>query len=422
MPLLSTTLCPARPPLRPLLLGLLLLFGGQLVAQQLDLVRLKDRRRIEIPFRLENDFIIIDVVLNDRYPLNFLIDTGAENSILLDKQKADALDISYRRRFEVRGSDVDSLLVAHLATGVNLRLADRLLARNRTILVLERNYFDFSATTGVDIHGIIGGDFLMRFVVEFDYRRHILTLHEPAEYRPSRGHVRVPAEFVRHRPYLFLPTGVNDAEQTRRRKLLLDTGASLPLLLHTFADTSDADLPALLVPTSIASGLGGQLSGNVGRTKLVRLARRNLTDVVTYFQEVDSTMQFLNRREGIIGNRILSRFNVAVNYPARAVYFRPEGRRWRRDFRFNRTGINIVAGGRHLNHFYVSNVVAGSPGERAGLRPGDRIRRLNGTPSLLLSMASIMRRFEGKAGKRLTLRLERNGRLIDTGLVLEDLI
>jgi hypothetical protein len=110
------------------LLGLLLaltLVPGESVAQKLDMKVLGKAKRIELPFILENDFIVLPVLVNNVVPLRFILDTGAENTVLLEKQVTDLLDISYRRTFEVRGADVDSILTAYLATGVNLRIANR---------------------------------------------------------------------------------------------------------------------------------------------------------------------------------------------------------------------------------------------------------------------------------------------------------
>ncbi len=383
---------------------------------------LGNRSQIEIPFALENDFIVIPVLLNNQMPLRFIIDTGAENTVILDKTVTDILNVDYRRTFEVRGADVDNTLIAHLATGIDMRLADRLLARNRTMLVLDENYFNFERITGTNIHGIIGGDFLMRFAVEFDFRRQILRLHDPKSFRPKKKFSKVDATFIRNRPYLNLSIGVLRPEGERRR-VLLDTGAGLSLLMHTFADTTDVDLPVQTVPAYIASGLGGTLQGSVGRARTVKLADRRLNDVVTYFQEVDTVAaQFLNKREGIIGNRLLKRFTVIIDYVRQEVYLRPIGRQWKKKFKYDRSGISVLAGGNNLRKYSVSSVVPDSPADRAGVRVRDRLRAINGISTSLLSLENIINKLEGKPGKRIKLRIYREGRLEELTFVLEDLI
>lgn len=393
-----------------------------LTAQRLDMKMLGNYKRIEIPFALENDFIVIPVLLNDQVPLRFIIDTGAENTVLLDKAVTDLLDVSYRRKFKVRGADVDTELTAYLATGVNMQLADRLLARNRSVLVLEENYFNFERITGTLIHGILGGDFLMRFVVEFDFRRQLMILHDPSKFKVRNSYVEASSTFIRNRAYLNTSVGVL-REITSERKLLIDTGAGLSLLMHTYPDTTSIDLPLQTIPTFIATGLGGTMEGSVGRSRVVKLGNKRLSNVITYFQEVDTTgLSFLNEREGILGNRILKRFTLVIDYVRHRVFLRPEGKRWKDKFTYDRSGISLLAGGDDLRKYSVSSVVPDSPADRAGIRVRDRIRAVNGINTNLLTLEGIIRKLEGKPGKRIRIRYYRAGRLEEVTFRLEDLI
>ncbi|SER19682.1 aspartyl protease family protein [Neolewinella agarilytica] len=394
------------------ILAALTLVPGWVKGQRLDLKRLGKGKTIQLPFELVNDFIVINVLLDNVMPLRFIVDTGAENTVLLEKEISDLLQVNYQRTFNIRGADVNAELTAYLATGVDLRLADALLARNRSMLVLEENYFNFQRIIGSNIQGILGADFLMRFVVEIDYRKGYITLHEPRSYKPGPRHVEVPAGFIRNRAYLNLPIAVS-ANEVSPRKLLLDSGAGLTLLIHTFGDSTSTatDLPALTVPTYIGNGLGGSLEGSVGRSRAVRLAGRELNGVVTYFQPLDTAgMAFLNDREGIVGNRILKRFNVVIDYIRNKVYFKPEGGYWKRRFRFDRSGMSIIAGGQNLRTYNVANIVPGSPADEAGIRVGDRIVAMNGTSVSFIGLGTLIRKLEGKVGKKIKIRYERDGK------------
>ena len=163
--------------------------------------------------------------------------------------------------------------------------------------------------------------------------------------------------------------------------------------------------------------------GSVGRTRTVDFGDRRMDGVVTYFQEVDTAeMKFLNRREGILGNRILKRFSVVIDYVGQRVYVRADGRQVRRKFTYDRSGLTVLAGGDNLRKFSIANVVPGSPADRAGLRVSDRLRAINGISTGLLSLENIVRKLESKAGRRVRLRIYRAGRLYDYEFTLEDLI
>ena len=410
------------PRLLRALLPLLLLplLPSPLAAQALD-IEGADRRKIEIPFRLENDFIVLDIVFNRRLPMRFLLDTGAENTVLLDKSVTDAMDMEYLRRYEVRGSDIDNPLVAHLVAGIQLDMGEALTAYNRTMLVLEENHFNFEGITGVGIDGILGGDFLRRWVVRLDFKNQKLILLDPVRFRPARKSVEVPSTFVRNRAYVNIPVGVRSPRPITR-KLLIDSGAGLPLLIHTFEEDDVDDLPEQVVETSIASGLGGNLNGSVGRSRYLSIGGKELGEIVTYFQPTDTTLSFLNQREGLIGLRILKRFTVTIDYVHQKVYFQPEGRRWKARFAFDRSGMGLVAGGDNLSRYIVSNVVNGSPADRAGVRVGDRLRRINNIPAILIGLGGVLRRLESPSGTKVRLRFEREGRLFEVAVVLEDII
>ena len=405
-----------------LLILAFILFQQNTFAQRLDLKVLGKYKRIELPFSIENDFLVISVLLDNVIPARFIIDTGAENTVLLEKTMTDMLRVDYRRTFEVRGADVNTTLTAYLATGIDLRIADRLLARNRSMLVLEENYFDFERITGTSVQGILGADFLMRFTVELDFRRQLMILHEPLDWEPTNRHVEVPADFVRNRAYLKIPLSVTGARRTER-KLLLDSGAGLTLLMHTFGDSTDVDLPQLTVPTYIANGLGGSLEGSVGRAREVVLADKQLENVVTYFQPLDTTgLDFLNERQGIIGNRLLRRFNTVINYTQKRVWLRPEGSRWKNKFQFDRSGLTVLAGGTQLRTYTIASVVPGSPADLAGLRVKDRIVNVNGKSVGFMTLSGIIRKLVGKNGKKVKIRYAREGEYRTVEFRLRDLI
>ncbi len=401
---------------------LLVSVNTDILAQRLDLKVLGKYKRIELPFNIENDFMVINILLDNVIPVRFIIDTGAENTVLLEKTMSDMLKVDYRRTFEVRGADVNNTMTAHLATGIDLRIADRLLARNRSMLVLEENYFDFERLTGTSVQGILGADFLMRFTVEFNFRKKLMILHEPNDWEPTNKHVELPAEFIRNRAYLSIPLSVTGSKTTNRR-LLLDSGAGLTLLMHTFGDSTDIDLPQQTVPTYIANGLGGNLEGSVGRAREVVLGGKRLENVVTYFQPIDTVgLKFLNNRKGIIGNRLLRRFNVVINYTLDQVWFRPEGSRWKNKFQFDRSGMTVLAGGTNLRTYTVASIVPGSPADLAGLQVKDKIVAVNGKSVGFMTLSGIIRKLVGKKGKKIKIRYSRDGDYKVVVFKLRDLI
>jgi hypothetical protein len=301
----------------PIWLFLSLGYAPATAQRSSDIELLGGNRRVEIPFSYENNFIVIRVLFDNFFPLKFILDTGAENTLLTQRAITDMMGVDYIREIPLYGSNLDNPLTAYLAAGIDLQLANQILLKRRTILVLEEDYYRFEELTGVDVQGIIGADILRRFIVQIDYRRNKLILHDPPKFRINeRRWKELPIKLRRYRPYVSVPLSINGAVAQDTMKFLLDTGAGLAVLLHANTHPS-LFVPENVIPTEIATGLGGSLQGSVGRVALVELTPEYpLDQVVTFFQNIPDSidMELLYNRNGILGNQLLSRFNLIIDY------------------------------------------------------------------------------------------------------------
>ncbi len=392
-------------------------------AQYQDLEITGGKTKIDLPFRYTNGFIVVPVVFENWFPLNFIFDTGAEHTILSQREITDLLQLEYRRRFTLIGSDLSREFYAYLVSGINLQ-AGEVLAKNRSILVLEEDYLRFEDYTGVEIHGILGADFFRRFVVEIDYRRQVITLYDPRTFeKPERGFTSVTATFRKSKPYVFPEVALRQGD-TSTLKLLLDTGAALPLLINTDSDPGLV-LPERVIPSNLGAGLGGFLRGYQGKVSSLEIPPYQFSSVVTSYQEImlgaaiDSSS--LDQRNGILGNEILRRFTVILDYVREEVYLEPN-RNYDDEFKADRSGMLVIAAGPGLRDFLIYSVLEGSPAYEAGLKPGDEIRRINWVPASFLTLSSIINRLQKPSGKRLRIVVRRDDKRIKTSFVLRDLI
>ncbi len=378
-------------------------------------------RDYRIPFVYENGFIVVEVVLNEIFPLRFIFDTGAEHTILTRREITDWLQVNYQRRFTIMGADLTAELTAYLATGISLKISN-LQTSNRSILVLEEDYFRIDEFAGLEIHGILGADIFRRYVVQINYRRQMITLHDPVDFDlPRSKFTELPMELNRNKPYLFAQTYIK-GDTALPAKYLLDTGASLAVLLYTDSYPK-LDLPERVVRGHLGIGLGGQLRGFVGRIQALDFGAVKMNDVVANYQEITPLVDsvFLNNRNGLIGNEVLSRFNLIIDYIRSRCYVSPN-RSFKKQFRYDRSGLLIAAGGANLNEFNIFDIVPGSPADEAGLLPGDRILRINGWPAPLVGLEGITRRLKKREGKRIKLIIERESEKLKMVFRLRKLI
>lgn len=387
--------------------------------RDLDIARGKES--VELPFEYVNNFIILTVYFNEILPLKFIFDTGAEYTLITKKEITDLLQVDYRKRYPLLGADLTTELYAYLATGVRLRVAD-FAAINRSILVLEEDYFQFEEFAGINIQGIIGSDLFRRFVVKIDYRKQKITLIDPSKFDPPGSkYTKLDIEIYRHKPYIQAQTQMQN-DSSFNAKLLLDTGASLPLLLYT--GTNEAiQIPPKVIKSNIAMGLGGYIEGYLGRIQEIQIDEFVLNDVVTNFQDIILEMDSLklNDRNGIIGNLILNRFTVIIDYIRQDIYLKPQ-KKFNRKFKYDRSGMTVITSGKNLDVYSVTRVIPDSPADEAGVLPGDEIRAVNGWPALFLTLDGINRRMRRKVGKKIRLILRRDGDNIRVNFRLRDLI
>ncbi len=113
---------------------------------------------------------------------------------------------------------------------------------------------------------------------------------------------------------------------------------------------------------------------------------------------------------GIVGLPVLRRFNIATGIADSAVYLKRNGLGPQAE-RYNRAGMWIERDGKNVR---VAVVGAGSPAERAGLQPGDRLSGM--------TFGALIDQMFGPAGNRLTLTAERAGARRDVVVELADFL
>ncbi len=391
-------------------------------AQQFDLFN--NKKKVDIPFEYTNNFIIVDVLFNRRLPLKFIFDTGAEHTILAKNEIAQVLGLPFEREFNIIGADLSTLLTAFLSRNVSIRVGELTVPRN-DILVLQEDYFNFEEYTGILVHGILGADFFKRFVVKINYERKLITLLHPSYFsNPGPKYKRIPIKIIKNKPYLNVQIGLQNNTADLGVRLLIDSGASLFLLLHN--DTHPAlQLPEQVISGNIGRGLGGYMEGYLGRVNRLKIGDQfSFNSIITSFQDIliDRDSLSLSGRNGIIGNNLLSRFTLIIDYIREELYLKPS-KNYNKGFQYDRSGLVIIASGANLSTFVIREVIEGSPADLAGLEPGDRITGFNCMPVGLLTLSFIVKKLQSKVGKTIKLKIKRkNGEKLKVKFKLRDLI
>ena len=396
-----------------------ILFSSQSLFAQLELFG--DFKKIDIPFEFKNQLIIVEVELNRMFPLKFIFDTGAENTILAKKEITDILKVPYEREFKLLGSDMSTELTAFLVRNIHFKMHDMVMPAH-SMLVLEEDYFRFEEVAGIEVHGILGADVFRNFVVRINYEREVITLLRRQNFNPPKdGYQKLKIEVNRSKPYFKTDIKIHP-DTTLNVKLLLDSGSMLGFLVNTNTDSS-LHLPPNVLNGKLGAGLGGYLEGYVGRVHELNIGKHQFNELITHFQDLSESIDtsLLNGRNGILGNQILSKFYVILDYPKEELYLKPN-RKFKKKIKFDKSGLVLIATDIKLNSYIVYNVIPDSPAGEAGVLPEDKVKKINGIPTSLLSLNNINKILSKREGKKIKLTIKRGKKKMKVQFVLRKLI
>ena len=255
-----------------------------------------------IPFRWTPGQIEVEVSVNGRTPVWFIVDTGAEYSIV-SHSLAESLQLKTASR---DGRD--------FARDVSLRLGTVELHDEVMVLPLE-NF----KRQGRSIVGLIGYELFNRYAVTIDYNARTLTLHDGRTFRPPPSSVAVAISFADRLAVVPVTLEI-DGRSPMKANVIIDTGASEALVLrHPFAESHD--LFALANKPSSFTNLEERALTFL-KLPLNRLifAGSSFDDLTASIYGTLAGAGGYTRTDGVLGNEILRRFRVTVDYSRRRIY------------------------------------------------------------------------------------------------------
>ncbi|BDC97841.1 aspartyl protease family protein [Persicobacter psychrovividus] len=380
-------------------------------------------KRHSLPFELRSNLIIVKFQINGFLPLNFIIDTGVQHSILTDVSVAEVLGLTYQKKITLYGAN-RTPITAYISTGINLD-AGQLHSRNGALLILEKDPMNFWALTGTMVHGIIGYELLSRFVTEINYDRKLITFHRREHFSPPKKSIALPLT-IRHTKAHIIADLRLEEEQLNSLSLMIDTGASSGLTLEQDHEGLPFNPPQKHIDTALGLSISGQLEGSMGRIDHISLHQElpPLKEVVTNFADEsyleDST--FVLSRNGTIGGEVLKRYKVWLDYAGAMVYLKT-GKYHKNPFRHNRSGIVLQLIDEHEPKIIIQKVITNSPAEKAGLMAGDQLLRVNHFKAVEANMGNISTLFKSmRKRQKVKIVYRRDGHRTKVKFQLKDLI
>lgn len=315
------------------------------------------------PFKLYTGGVMIVRATLGAIPdsLNFILDTGSGGI---------SLDSATCNYFHLQPTPSDTTIRGMGSERkVSFLFKQQLHFPGLTVENLNFHINDYELLSGVygeKIDGIIGYSFFSRYIVRLNFDSSFVEVFQPGNFTyPKRGVLLRPI-------FTTLPiVRINFRDRVPQNfNFYFDTGAGLCFLLsEEYVRDSSVLLSKRKPLLSLAEGVGGKLQMRLTVVKQVKVGKYTFRNVPTYLFEDTYKVTSYPFVGGLLGNDLLRRFNLTINYPKKEIHLLPNSH-FRDSFDYAYTGLNIYS---TEGFVVVEDVIPGSPAAKAGIIKDDFI-------------------------------------------------
>jgi hypothetical protein len=318
-----------------------------------------------LPFEYRARHVWLHASINGGPERDFLFDTGASVTVL-DSTFAAVAGLQVQGRMQAAGAGASGSagfttlgsLAVRGADGDGVELRDLKVAVMSVSPMFSRYFWR-------DFAGVVGYDVISRFVVTIDYDSTRLVLHDPKTFTWTGREAALPMKLNG-----VVPSVEAVLDGRYRGQFRLDVGSSSTVDVHTpFAKRNALEKRLRGARDVSGAGFGGAFSSSLGRLHTMAIGPYAWRDPMVTLSRTNEGALASEDFAGNIGNRILERFRVTLDYDGRRVWLEP-GTRYRDRDAFTRSGLML---GWSPGRMEALSVLPGSPAEKAGIREGDEV-------------------------------------------------
>lgn len=339
--------------------------------------------------------------------LNFILDTGSGGISL------DSTTVAY---FNVK-PEPSNRTIRGIAGIRNVSFLNnrKLHFPGLTIDSLNFHISDYSILTAVygeRIDGIIGYSVFSRYIVNVNYDSSRI------EFR-TRGAIKYPRGGHLLKPTInFLPVQTARAKDAVAvdTRFLIDMGAGLNVLFNRdFIRDSNLLRKNRKLYVKEAEGLGGKVDMHLTVIKEFKLGPYKFRNVPVNVFDDEYNVTAYPHLGGLIGNDLLRRFNVTINYEQKEIHLLPNSHFFDQ-FDYAYSGIELYMIGSVI---VVGDVATGSPAEKAGLQENDVVVSIN--KNFIQNLTLYKAALQNTSGK-VQIIVMRNGKLLEFTFKVKDIL
>ena len=368
-------------------------------------------------FRYGTRHVWIKASINGAPPADFLLDTGCSITAI-DRTYAEHIGLEVQGTMAIQGiAGVDEGGFARVhAVRVTGTAGDGAVVKDLKVGIVDLGE-EFEAVMWRKAAGLIGYDFLSRFVVEIDYDRQIVTLRDPATFA-----YRGSSEAIPMRLFSGIPTVQATLNDGCTGEFIVDVGNSFGLDVHGSMVRRCQMLSGVSGRKQVevyTGGIGGASINWLCRLDRIRIGPHQWTEPIAGLSLGSYGLIGSKDYSGNLGNGVLERFKITFDYEHRKLYLEP-GKRFADRDHYSRSGTFLV---RLSDQVMPGAIVRGSAANEAGLKIMDHVTSIDGRPALNFTPEELDRLFfDGAVGSVHTLTIERNGVHRTLKLTLADVL
>ncbi|MCI9845912.1 PDZ domain-containing protein [Flavobacterium pectinovorum] len=433
----------------------IILFFGLLISFTLhaqdDFLIEKNKKKVVIPFKLINNLVFIPIKVNG-VELNFLLDSGVDETILFSMEDKKEVSFKNVQKIKLRGLGSEEEIEGLKSTN-NILETHGLKSINHLVYIILDQSFNLSSHIGIPVNGIIGYKFFKNNVVEINYQKKRIFVHQNNELvrkKIDKKFTILPITIERSKPYVMATALVED--ENIPAKLLVDIGNSDSFWVF---ENDKIKLPKKNFPDFLGKGFSGDIEGHRAKVSKFSLADFEFKNPIVSFPDSISikNVKMVANRVGSVGGEVLKRFTIVMDYADKKMYLK-KNNKFNEPFSYNKSGITIQHNGLqwvqetvHLETvrvitsiddsnegrrddfrykfqlkpiYEIVNVRKKSAAEKCGLQKGDVIISINNNKPYKYTLQQINNLLKSEEELWINLEVERNNVLLKFRFRLED--
>lgn len=369
----------------------------------------------KLPAEYRAKHLWLRVSINGQPPADFLYDTGASITVL---DSAYAAKLGIARQGQMQGAGAGASGSASFGEIQSLRIAapdgDGIEMKGLKVGILDVNS-GLAPFFWRDCAGVVGFDFINRFVNEIDYDRGVITLRDPKTFRYEGGGATLPFTLAGHIPAVKFTLDGQYSGECR-----LDVGSSGSMDLHgPFWKKNDLAAKTGKKIEIVGGGFGGTFTSALTRMKTLELGPFRWEAPLVTLTGAEGGAFMSEDYAANAGNGVLERFKVTIDYEKREIHLE-KGAKFGAPFGFSRFGAQLMLKDGVVQ---VGQVLKGSPAARAGLAVGDEVVSVNGKSPREWDLDGVNRLFDDSpAGAKLAIEFVHDGKKTKKSVKLEEII